>query len=66
MVNKRQKTGGRKKTFDERVVLSMTTRMLGEIDAHVIDGEARLDFIRRAIQVEIDRRRGSETDDKKV
>lgn len=56
MVNKRQKTGGRQKAFDVRIVLSMTTGMLEAIDAHVADGEARLDFIRRAIQAEIDRR----------
>jgi hypothetical protein len=48
---------GRKKVWDERILLPLKTETLELIDAALRDGEARLDLIREAIDREL-RRRG--------
>lgn len=40
---------GRKKLWEERVLLSLKTEMLERLDAQLREGEARLDLIREAI-----------------
>jgi metal-responsive CopG/Arc/MetJ family transcriptional regulator len=47
---------GRKKQFDQRVLLSLSAEMLAGIDAALQDQEARLDLIREAIERELKRR----------
>lgn len=47
---------GRKKLWDERILLPLTTETLGRIDAGLADGENRLDLIREAIERELKRR----------
>jgi len=47
---------GRKKMWDERILLPLTSETLGRIDAALTDGEARLDLIRQAIERELKRR----------
>jgi hypothetical protein len=47
---------GRKKLWDERILLPLHSETLERIDAALDDGEARLDLIRRAIEKELKRR----------
>lgn len=47
---------GRPKQFDERIQLTLVDGTTGRIDALLLDGEYRLDFIRTAIEVEIEKR----------
>lgn len=47
---------GRKKMWDERILLPLTSEVLERIDAALADGEARLDLIREAINRELKRR----------
>lgn len=47
---------GRKKLWDERILLPLAADMLQRIDANLTDGEARLDLIREAIERELKRR----------
>ena len=47
---------GRKKLWDERILLPLATETLEKIDAALADGEARLDLIREAIDRELKRR----------
>lgn len=47
---------GRKKLWDERILLPLTSEMLERLDAALQDGEARLDLIRAAIEQELKRR----------
>lgn len=47
---------GRKKLWDERILLPLKAEMLEQIDAALRDGEARLDLIREAIDRELKRR----------
>jgi hypothetical protein len=47
---------GRPKQFDERIQLTLVEGTTGRIDALLMDGEYRLDFIRTAIEVEIAKR----------
>ncbi len=47
---------GRPKQFDERIQLTMVEGTTGRIDALLDDGEYRLDFIRTAIEAEIEKR----------
>lgn len=48
---------GRKKLWDERILLSLASETLERIDAALQKGEARLDLIREAIERELKRRR---------
>ncbi len=48
---------GRKKLWDERILLPLKTETLERIDTALRDGEARLDMIREAIERELRRRR---------
>lgn len=48
---------GRKKLWDERILLPLATETLEQIDASLEEGEARLDLIRQAIERELKRRR---------
>lgn len=50
---------GRPKQFDERIQLTLVDGTTGRIDALLDDGEYRLDFIRTAIEAEIDKRTSS-------
>jgi hypothetical protein len=50
---------GRKKIFGERITLPLATDMLGRIDACLETGEARLSFLRDAIEKELRRREAS-------
>lgn len=47
---------GRKKVWDERILLPLKTETLERLDAALRDGEARLDLIREAIERELKRR----------
>jgi hypothetical protein len=47
---------GRKKLWDERILLPLRTETLERLDAALRDGEARLDLIREAIDRELKRR----------
>jgi len=47
---------GRPKQFDERIQLTMVEGTTGRIDGLLEEGEYRLDFIRTAIEAEIDKR----------
>jgi hypothetical protein len=47
---------GRKKQFEERIVLSLSTEMLAAIEAARDDGEDRLTLIRAAIERELKHR----------
>lgn len=47
---------GRKKLWEERILLPLKTETLGRVDAALRDGEARLDLIREAIDRELKRR----------
>jgi len=47
---------GRKKLWDERILLPLTSEMLERLDGLLVDGEARLDLIREAIDRELKRR----------
>lgn len=47
---------GRPKQFDERIQLTLVEGTTGRIDALLEEGEYRLDFIRTAIEAEIDKR----------
>jgi hypothetical protein len=47
---------GRKKVWDERILLPLSTEILERVDAALRDGEARLDLIRDAIERELRRR----------
>ena len=47
---------GRKKLWDERILLPLTSEMLERLDASLADGETRLDLIREAIERELKRR----------
>ena len=47
---------GRKKLWDERILLPLASETLEKIDAALADGEARLDLIREAIDRELKRR----------
>lgn len=48
---------GRKKLWDERILLPLTSETLEQIDASLTEGEARLDLIREAIDRELRRRK---------
>lgn len=48
---------GRPKQFDQRIQLTLVEGTTGRIDALLEDGEYRLDFIRTAIEAEIEKRR---------
>lgn len=48
--------GGRKKQWTEQLRLPLAAGTIARIDASLADGEARLDFIRGAIEREIKRR----------
>lgn len=48
---------GRKKEYQERLTLPLTTETLDRVDAALRDGEARLDLIREAIERELKRRK---------
>lgn len=47
---------GRKKLWEERILLPLTSEMLGRLDGLLDDGETRLDLIRGAIERELKRR----------
>lgn len=47
---------GRKKVWDERILLPLKSEMLQRIDANLGDEEARLDLVREAIERELKRR----------
>jgi hypothetical protein len=47
---------GRPKQFDERIQLTLVDGTTGRIDALLGEDEYRLDFIRTAIEVEIEKR----------
>lgn len=47
---------GRKKLWDERILLPLTSEMLERVDAALQKDEARLDLIRLAIEKELKRR----------
>ena len=47
---------GRKKQWDERILLPLTKETLARVDAALDDDEARLDLIREAIEKELKRR----------
>lgn len=47
---------GRKKLWQERLTLPLTTETVAELDAALQEGETRLDLIRKAIERELKRR----------
>ncbi len=47
---------GRKKLWDERILLPLKAETLERVDDALQDGEARLDLIREAIERELKRR----------
>ena len=49
-------TMGRPKQFDERIQLTLVEGTTSRIDVLLDEGEYRLDFIRAAIEAEIERR----------
>jgi metal-responsive CopG/Arc/MetJ family transcriptional regulator len=55
---------GRKKLFAERIILSLSTEMLTELDAVRLPDENRLRLIREAIDREIQRRKETPPDGK--
>jgi hypothetical protein len=50
---------GRKKLWDERILLPLSAETLAEIDSAIEEGETRLDLIRAAIERELKRRKRS-------
>ena len=50
---------GRKKLWTERITLPLAAETVARIDSLLIDGEARLDLIREAIERELKRREKS-------
>lgn len=48
---------GRKKEFPERITLPLAAGKPQEIDSALREGEARVEFIREAIDAELKRRR---------
>lgn len=48
---------GRKKVWDERILLPLKTETLVRVDGALKEGEARLDLIRDAIDKELKRRK---------
>lgn len=48
---------GRKKLWDERILLPLKTDTLDRVDAALRDDETRLDLIREAIEKELKRRK---------
>lgn len=47
---------GRKKLWDERILLPLKSETVAQIDSVLQDGEIRLDLIREAIDRELKRR----------
>jgi hypothetical protein len=47
---------GRKKLWDERILLPLASEMLERLDGLLAEGETRLDLIREAIDRELKRR----------
>lgn len=47
---------GRKKLWDERILLPLKTEMLERIEAVLAEDEDRTDFIREAVERELKRR----------
>ncbi len=47
---------GRKKLWNERILLPLASETLDRIDAALRDGEARLELVREAIERELRRR----------
>ncbi len=47
---------GRKKLWDERILLPLASETLDRIDTNLDDAETRLDLIRAAIERELKRR----------
>lgn len=52
---------GRPKQFDERIQLTLVEGTTGRVDALLDEGEYRLDFIRTAIEAEIEKRTAKPT-----
>lgn len=50
---------GRKKLWDQRILLPLASETVQQIDAALDDGETRLDLIRAAIERELKRRKRS-------
>lgn len=50
------KKTGRPKLYDQRILLSLPAGTTARIDALLEDGEYRLDFIRAAIEAEVEKR----------
>lgn len=48
---------GRKKLWDERILLPLKAETLSRVDAALREDEARLDLIREAIERELKRRK---------
>jgi hypothetical protein len=48
---------GRKKLWDERILLPLAGETLERVDGALRDGETRLDMIREAIERELKRRK---------
>jgi hypothetical protein len=48
---------GRKKLWDQRILLPLASETVERIDAALAEGEARLDLIREAIERELKRRK---------
>jgi len=48
---------GRKKLWDERILLPLKSDTVEQLDAALRDGETRLDLIRAAIEKELKRRK---------
>lgn len=47
---------GRKKLWNQRILLPLASETLERIDANLVEDEARLDLIREAIEKELKRR----------
>lgn len=47
----------REKMFPNRITLPLAAEMIAHVDAALREGEARVDFIRRAIEAELKRRK---------
>ena len=54
---------GRPKQFTERLQVPLSQGVTAQIDSLLDDNEYRLDFIRKAISAEIDRRTHAQPDD---